>query len=351
MRNTSLTYYLIPLPGIALLLSLLTGWERMGIPLVQNIPAAEHGAMMVGCFLGGLIMLERAAALKIKWAYAGTLLSGIGLVLFLLKESNLGYIALIVAAIAYVAILIHTSRTQKNTEILLPLVGALCLLTGNILLLLYQLYPLVIMWWMGFLLFTILGEQLRTAPVKGSIALSQIMIALALGAIFLGLLLPFHGSGRIIFGIGLIFLSCWLILYQPTRKNVFSEGYPGYFSLAKVLGYSWLLISGLLMIAGISHYDAQLHGFFIGFVFSMIFAHAPVMLPRVLSGQTLYHPILYVWLLVLHITLILRIVGGLTGSPNVYRIAGLGNGLVILAFLSTMIILFQSLKKTRDEGY
>jgi hypothetical protein len=351
MKNGSLTYYLIPLPGIALLLSLFAGWERMGILLVHNIPAAEHGAMMIGCFLGGLIMLERAAALRVRWSYLGTLISGIGLFLFLFGENTMGYIALIVAALAYILMLIYTSRIQKTTEILWPLLGALCLLTGNILLLVYQLYPLVIMWWMCFLLFTILGEKFSTIPGKGAILLKQVMIALSLGAIFVGLLLPFHGSGGIFFGIGLIILSCWLLLYHINIKNILSKGYPGYFSLAMLFGFSWLLITGILMIVGTSHYDAQLHGFFIGFVFSLIFGHAPAMLPRVLSGITLYHPLLYGWLLILNLALMLRIFADLSGMYNIYRYAGMLNGLVILTFLITMIILFQAYKKARDERY
>ena len=53
-------------------------------------------------------------------------------------------------------------------------------------------------------------------------------------------------------------------------------------------------------------YDAVLHCFFVGFVFSMIFGHAPVIFPAVLSVQPVFERRFYVHVLLLHAALALR---------------------------------------------
>jgi hypothetical protein len=56
-------------------------------------------------------------------------------------------------------------------------------------------------------------------------------------------------------------------------------------------GYLWLGVGGVLwrrygaVVAGPAH-DAELHALFLGFVFSMIFGHAPVIFPGVLGVAT-----------------------------------------------------------------
>jgi hypothetical protein len=57
-------------------------------------------------------------------------------------------------------------------------------------------------------------------------------------------------------------------------------------------------------------YDAALHSFFIGFVFSIIFSHAPIILPAVLKKPIkIYRPVLYIWFGLLQAALLLRIAG------------------------------------------
>lgn len=55
-------------------------------------------------------------------------------------------------------------------------------------------------------------------------------------------------------------------------------------------------------------YDAAVHAVFIGFTLSMIFAHAPVILPAVVHRALPYHSVLYVPVSAVHLGLIVRIV-------------------------------------------
>jgi hypothetical protein len=59
----------------------------------------------------------------------------------------------------------------------------------------------------------------------------------------------------------------------------------------------------------VTFYIPAIHTFFLGFVFSMIFAHGPIILPGVLGISIKpYHPLLYVWLFFLHASWTIRLV-------------------------------------------
>jgi len=75
-------------------------------------------------------------------------------------------------------------------------------------------------------------------------------------------------------------------------------------------------------------YDAALHAIFVGFVFSMVFGHAPVIVPAVLRVPLPYHPALYGPLALLHASLVLRVfVSPLAGAW--------GNAAAIALFIAT----------------
>ena len=57
-------------------------------------------------------------------------------------------------------------------------------------------------------------------------------------------------------------------------------------------------------------YDAMLHAVFLGFVISMIFAHAPVIVPAVLGRTLPFNRSFYLPLAMLHATLLIRLIGG-----------------------------------------
>ena len=76
-----------------------------------------------------------------------------------------------------------------------------------------------------------------------------------------------------------------------------------------------------------------LHSVLLGFVFSMIFGHAPIILPAVARLPVPYHPRFYAHFILLHASLILRVVGDLAGSPVARRWGGLGNEIAVVLFL------------------
>ena len=56
-----------------------------------------------------------------------------------------------------------------------------------------------------------------------------------------------------------------------------------YVAVCLLAGYFWLAVGGALVALQVA-YDAALHAIFVGFVFSMVFGHAPVILPAPVYG-------------------------------------------------------------------
>src|SRR5690625_4020954 len=87
----------------------------------------------------------------------------------------------------------------------------------------------------------------------------------------------------------LIAIAAWLIRYDVARRTIRSEQWTRYSAWSLLTGYGWIVIGGGLgLVYGLPIagplYDAILHIFFVGFVFSMIFAHAAVIIPS-LTGK------------------------------------------------------------------
>jgi hypothetical protein len=84
-------------------------------------------------------------------------------------------------------------------------------------------------------------------------------------------------------GVGLILLGAWLLRFDIARHTIKKSGLTRYIAACLLPGYVWLIMGGCLwLIAGLPSsnltIDAMLHTLFLGFVFSMIFGHAPIIL-------------------------------------------------------------------------
>jgi hypothetical protein len=150
-----------------------------------------------------------------------------------------------------------------------------------------------------------------------------------------------------LFAAGFLALAIWLLRYDIARRNVASDGLTRFIAICLLSGYVWLVIAGLLGMAGAftpGHIwrDAALHSIGLGFVFAMVFGHAPIIFPAVTRIKIPYHPALYLPLVLLHLTMALRLFGGLSDNFALRQHASLLNGLVLLVFIATMAILIRS---------
>jgi hypothetical protein len=65
----------------------------------------------------------------------------------------------------------------------------------------------------------------------------------------------------------------------------------------------------------------------------MIFGHAPIIFPAILGLSIQYHPIFYTHLILLHASLVLRIIGDIMFNTVLRQWGGLLNGIAIILFL------------------
>jgi hypothetical protein len=146
------------------------------------------------------------------------------------------------------------------------------------------------------------------------------------------------GDGIRVAGTALAGFAVWLARYDIARITVRRAGLPRFVALSLLPGYAWLAVGGVLwlrhgaVVAGPAH-DAELHAVFLGFVFSMIFGHAPVIFPGVLGVRIPFKRFFYAHLALLHAGLSLRVAGDLSGSYDAARWGGLLNATAITLFL------------------
>jgi hypothetical protein len=198
-----------------------------------------------------------------------------------------------------------------------------------------------VLWWVAFLVLTIAGERLELGRALGQSSKVRGLFALIVAVILTGVILA---AGRPALGVrvvggGLIALAGWLVRFDVARRTLRLPGLPRFMAVCLLGGYAWLGVGGALAMAtgaatpGVL-YDALLHAIFLGFVMSMVFAHAPVIVPAVLGISLQYHAAFYLHVLVLDLSLIVRIVGDLADVLGRWRVyGGLLNAIALIFFL------------------
>lgn len=349
VKNPSWGRYPLMAASVLILLGAVWGgWVRLGWawPALQPSLISAHGPLMVSGFLGTLIAVERAVALRQTWTYlppALCALGGVALIAGLPPAA--GALLISLGSLGLVAVFIEIVRRQTALYTLTMALGAGLWLTGNLLWLSGQPIYQVVFWWAGFLILTIAGERLELGRlVRLSRYAEGLFLAstgLFIGGLLLGLIDPAPGARLV--AAGMLALALWLLRYDIARYTLRRPGLPRYAAICLLSGYVWLAAAGILglwyglLVAGL-YYDALLHTVFVGFVMSMIFGHAPIIFPAVLGRPIRFTPTLYFPLAVLHASLILRVAGDLAAKPVVRMWGGLFNGLALLIFLGLIAV-------------
>ena len=127
--------------------------------------------------------------------------------------------------------------------------------------------------------------------------------------------------------------------YDIARRTV-RIGVTRFMACALLAGYVWLACAGILWTAYAALSDGpglrRLAARGVPRVrMSMVFAHAPVIVPAVLRVQLPFRRGFYVHLGLLHASLALRLVGGdLAGSTALWQWGGIAGEVAILLFLT-----------------
>ncbi|WP_262266305.1 hypothetical protein [Microvirga yunnanensis] len=330
---------------LALLAGLWGALGRLGWPLPHGASlAALHGPLMISGLFGTVIGLERAVALSREWSYAAPAASGFGtLALLVGAPEAVGAAAYAIAAavLAGGSLLITVRQPAVFTGALF--FGAIAWLAGNILWLTGHPVPDAVGWWLAFLVLTIAGERLELSRLLPQRRGREPLFLLATGLLAAGAQNGLMtGNGAILFGLALLVTTLWLLRHDIALLNVRRTGQTRFMAACMLAGYAWLGFAGVVLIvfppgeSGFG-YDVALHAVLIGFVLSMVFGHALIILPAVVRVGLRYAPLLYLPLALLHLSVALRVGSGLAGWEAGRKGSGVITVIALLTFVGSLV--------------
>ncbi|WP_174722298.1 MULTISPECIES: hypothetical protein [Cryobacterium] len=348
--NVSGRLLFLLLGGIALLAGLNGALQLLGLaaPVDSRRLTEVHGPLMVFGFVGTVVVLERAVAVRRGWAYLSPGLLGTGgIALISPLPVIVGQCALIGGCVMLLAIYAEIWRKQAAISTGVQVLGALAGLMATVFWLrgigIPQIAPLLIL----YLVLTIAGERLelsRISPTVDHRAESWMLgigLALCFGAV-VALIWPV--AGHPLLGAGMLALVVWLFNHDIATRMVRSTGLPRFMASCLLAGYGWLVVvGGIWLLQGPVYsgpgYDAMMHAVFLGFVVSMIMAHAPTILPAVLRRPLPYRPIMYLPAVLLHLSLLARVLfGDAYGLPALVQWGGVFNIVAVLLFVVIAVV-------------
>lgn len=322
------------------------GWGGVGAGAV-----GLHGAVMVCGFFGTLIALERAVALRHGLGYVVPLLAGLGgVAAWGGGAASVAFGLWALASAGLVGLYLWAGHTRAwSLHLGVEALGAACWGLG------------VGAWalndpeaalraWMAFLVFTIAGErrelmQMRRLP-QAVRAGFVVVVGLALAGVLLGLADALAGVGARSTATALWWTACaalavWLLRWDFAPRQWAAAQWPGHTAQSLSLGYGWLGIAALLGLAGLAGVPAASqaagHALWLGFVFAMVFGHAPIILPALARLRPAYVPWARLAIVALSASLALRIVALMTEQPAALAWAGAGHALAIAWFALAML--------------
>jgi hypothetical protein len=290
---------------VSLVCGIAGGLVRAGVVAAQHEwlgqAAVSHAALMICGFFGTVIGIERATAAKRRIAWLAPLASALASLALIAGSHALAAGLLVTASAVFVLVNAMLWWRERAPHTLLLTCAAVSWAVGNVL---FALGTPSLEWWFGFLVVTIAAERLemtRLMPRRpgARATLAVVMVALAAGA----------ALSPMLFGIALTALALWLLAFDIARRTIHASGLPRYMAVCLISGYAWLAVGGVSWSLGIR--DASLHSLGLGFVVSMVMAHAPVILPAVARVKMEFNRGFYAPLVLLHASLAWRLAGSL----------------------------------------
>ena len=330
-----------------LVCGVMTGLARIGIgmPAHAQANAAWHGVLMIPVFFGATVSLERAVALGRRWNYLAPAAAALGGVVLLAGAPPLTtQILLLVAAIVSLAGNLLVLQRQSALFVWVLALAVANWAIGDLLWLATEDPSASVPWWLAFLILTIAAERLELSRLRPIQPLSPSffrgIVILMQAALCWTIWQPEHGTR--LFAASLILLACWLVRYDIARHTVRQRALVRFIAVCLLSGYGWLAVGGIVGVAGAllpgdPWRDAALHALTLGFVFSMVLGHAPIIVPAVTRLRVKYHPIFYFPLVVLHGAVAIRVAGGVSGTFWLRQTGGAGAALALASFALVLL--------------
>lgn len=312
---------------VALFAGVGAGLARMGWTLPGASLAGLHGPLMICGFFATVISLERAVALGKRWPYLAPIASALGALALVSAQPLAAQLLFLLAGAALGAACVSIYARQPALHSLVPVLGAACWTAGGALWLAGPGVAAAVPWWIAFLVLTIAGERLelsRLLPRPPAAArVFALVVAAIVASLAVSLALPL--AGRAALGAATLALAAWLVRYDVARRTLRGHELPRFVAVCLLSGYAWLAAGSIFLacspwLPGFAR-DAGLHAILLGFVFSMVFGHAPIIFPAVTGAAMAYHWSFYVPLALLQASLAVRVAGDF-GAAGAWRAAG-----------------------------
>jgi hypothetical protein len=327
-----LRFLLLGCGVVAFVVGLWTGFARLGIGLTGSASQLVefHGALMICGFFGTLISVERAVAFNRPFAYLIPICAATGVLALLAKETTLAGAAFLMASLGLAAASLSNMRRRGSALLaIIPSIAALCWGLGTLLWLANRPAAESAGWWLAFLVLTVAAERLELSRVAAPPPIARTFFVAIIIVLLTGVARgELDGPSSPFLGAGLLGFGAWLLIYDLARRTVRLSGQIRFTAACMLLGYGWLIIAGLELVAAPLHltlfwYDATVHAVTLGFVLSMVFGHTLIIFPSVIGLKLRYSPVLYLPLLLLQISVAIRSAADFSAWMELRSLSGL----------------------------
>lgn len=313
---------------------------QWGLPVVQASWISYHGPLIVSGFFGTVMGLARAGLLGSRAGLLVPLATLTGAWCLLLgADEKAGSSLFLAASLGYLVVSAAFFRIQPPSFAALGLGGGMGWAWGNFLWWRGDPIPEAMTGWLVLFVLTISSERLESVRWRPT-GKGAFVPWVAAGLMFMGMIGGVFEPrvGIRMTAAGFLVLAVFLWTVDTGWKGPEGAGWRRYTKLCLRSAYVWLSCGALIGLttapvgSGFA-YDAFLHCIFLGLVFSMVFSHVPLLLPRILKAPLPFHPVFYSHWILLQGSLTARIIGDLLGSTPWRRWGALLNALSLLLFV------------------
>lgn len=328
----------------------------------------HHGELIVFGFLTPLILTERylgASRFSLHsgirampaLAVAGALLKLSGWLSGLAILDILGSIAIAAAVLLYIYLLFSIGKQSAQS---LPFryltLGAGVLLAGALIDIFRSpvgdtAFTLLLI---SFPVFTVLGERVELSrflsPKAHRRAQWGLWLAAAASVLLLLRILLVDNSYLIaVWAVLVGITAAFLLAPELTLVRLGQSKLHRYLGRHLIIAYVWLFL-GLAILVAVREsyplYDAGSHALAIGFVFTMIMAHAPVIAPVIVKRSVAEERLAYYPVIVLTASVLMRVGGHLleAGGIKIPALTGLSGAVALLAIILFLVMMLRSLR-------
>jgi hypothetical protein len=328
---------------LSLGLGVLAGLARLGFAAPPSL-GPWHGVLMSIAFMGLLISLERAVALEQTWGYGPPWLILAGTLGLLWGWEGAPWIYVLAGPWA-LAVQLKLVLRRPNAAGWVMAAGTLAWALGLGLWAAQGDFVVTVLCWAAFPVLVIAGERLELAFAVRPRALAWWFFLAGVSATLAGPFQPVFAA------VGWLALSLWMLRHDVLSRGASRGGFPRYQAVALGLGYAWLAVAAVCLWfwtrGDAAYWDAALHALFLGFMFAMIFAHAPVIFPAVAGVDLVWHRGHYLHLVAMSLAVALRVAAAPLGSFGLKRGASLAAAWILLIFLLNQL---QSVRLARRSS-